>query len=102
MSAVFENFIVGVVIADISAGLHQRLQIIYTIYRCSQINIHFFSNCDKIDVCYVTCSRIQSAMQNLQEVITEYKEVALRRDFVDSSGKSLSSNNTVSPRYGGP
>ena len=35
----------------------------------------------------------KSAMQNLLEVITEYKEVALRRDFVSSSGKSLSSKN---------
>ena len=33
-------------------------------------------------------------MQNLQKVITEYKEFALRRDFVYSSGKPLSSNNT--------
>ena len=33
-------------------------------------------------------------MQNLLEVITEYKEVALRRDSVGSSGKSLSSSNT--------
>ena len=33
-------------------------------------------------------------MQNLLEFITEYKEVALRRDSVGSSGRSLSSSNT--------
>ena len=33
-------------------------------------------------------------MQNLLEVIPEYKEVALRRDSVGSSDKSLSSSNT--------
>ena len=33
-------------------------------------------------------------MQNMLEVLTEYKEVALRRDSVGSSGKSLSSSNT--------
>ena len=33
-------------------------------------------------------------MQNLLEVITEYKLVVLRRDSVGSSGKSLSSSNT--------
>ena len=33
-------------------------------------------------------------MQNLLEVITKYKEVALRRDSFGSSGKSLSSSNT--------
>ena len=32
-------------------------------------------------------------MQNLLEVITEYKKVALRRDSVGFSGKSRSSNN---------
>ena len=54
----------------------------------------FYSNCDKIDVCAKTCSKMQSAMQNLLEVITEYKEVALRRDSVGSSGKLLSSSYT--------
>ena len=54
----------------------------------------FCSNSDKIDVSAITCSRIQSAIQNLLEVVTEYKEVALRRDSIGSSGKSLSSSNT--------
>ena len=34
-------------------------------------------------------------MQNLLEIITEYKEVALRRDSVGSAGKSLNSSNTL-------
>ena len=31
-------------------------------------------------------------MQNLLELLTEYKDVALRRDSVGSSGKSLGSS----------
>ena len=37
-----------------------------------------------------TCLRIQSAMQ----VLTDYIKIALRRDSVGSSGKSLSLSNT--------
>ena len=48
----------------------------------------------KVTIWAITCLRIQSAMQNLLEVITEYKEVALRRDSVGSSDNSLSSSNT--------
>ena len=33
-------------------------------------------------------------MQNLLEVLTEHKEVALRRDSVGASGKSLNSSNS--------
>ena len=54
----------------------------------------FCSNCEKIDACAIACSKLQSAMQNLLEVITEHKEVALQRDSVGFSGKSLSFNNT--------
>ena len=86
------NFIVVVVIANISKGLHQQLQIIYNVVLKS-ISI-FCSNCNKIDVCAITCSKIFSAMKNLLEVIAEYNEIALRRNSVGFSGMSLSSNNT--------
>ena len=42
---------------------------------------------------------MQSALQNLLEVITKYNEVALRRDSVGSSGKSLSYSNTCVGSY---
>ena len=88
--SLFDKFRRRVVFADISAGLHQRLQIIYTIHRSPQIK---FTNCYKIDVCVITCLRIRSTMQNLFQVISECKEVALPRDSIGSFGKSLSSSN---------
>ena len=39
-------------------------------------------------------TKCYAKFENSLEVITEYKEVALGRDSVGSSGKSLSSNNT--------
>ena len=85
-------FIEGDVIADIPTQLRQRLPFFTQSTAVLKSISIYWSKCDNIDLCAITCSRKQKAMQNLLELLTEYKEVALRRDSVGSSGKSLGSS----------